>query len=552
MLELLRIQNYALIDELEIEFGPGFNALTGETGAGKSIVVGALNLVLGGRASSETVREGGGAAKVEALFRLGKPAPRLRALLKHYEVELEEDTLLLSRVVTAEGRSRGYLGGRLVPVSVLGEFGDELVDLHGQHEHQSLLQPERQMELLDGFGGTSELVVQVGALVGKVRELEREMAALEGVDQERARRLEYLRHEAAEIAGAELKAGEEEELRSRRNLIQNWERIAGLAGHARAVLYEDEERPAITALDAAEADIQELTRLDGRFQGYLEQLAGARAAVEEVAGEIRRFAEGVEFDAEELERLNARLALLGELRRKYGSTVEEVMAYGERAAAEVAAYEGRDERLASLRVQRARALADALEMAKGLSAKRQAAARRLDKQVTAVLQELGMKGGAFQTGLEPCDLGSGGIDRVEFMLSANVGEKVKVLRQVASGGEISRIMLGLKAVFAGADHIPSLIFDEIDAGVGGQIARKVADKMEALAASHQVICITHIAQIAAAAGRHFHVAKSVRHGRTSTAVSHVDGEGRVVEIARLLDGSASDVSIKHARVLLGL
>lgn len=552
MLELLRIQNYALIDELEVEFGPGFNALTGETGAGKSIVVGALNLVLGSRASSEAVREGAGQAKVEALFRLGKPAPRLRRLLRQYEVELEDDSLLVSRVVTAEGRSRGYLGGRLVPVSVLAEFGDELVDLHGQHEHQSLLQPERQMELLDGFAGTHEQVEQVGALVGTVRELEREIAALEGVDQERARRLEYLKHEAAEIAAAELRAGEEEELRSRRNLIQNAEHIASLAGHARAVLYEDEERPAITALDAAEADIRELARLDDRFVVYVEQLAAARAAVEEVAGEIRRFADGLEFDAEELERLNGRLALLSELRRKYGSSVEEVIAYGERAAAEVAAYEGRDERLVALRGQRTRALAEAMAAARGLSAKRQAAARKLDKQVTAALQELGMKGGTFQTALEACELGASGVDRVEFLLAANVGEKAKALRQVASGGEISRIMLGLKAVFAGADRIPSLIFDEIDAGVGGQIARKVADKMAALAQSHQVICITHIAQIAAAAGRHFHVAKSVRHGRTSTAVTHVEGEGRVVEIARLLDGSASDVSIKHARVLLGI
>lgn len=550
MLEELRIKNYALIDDLEVVFAQGFNVLTGETGAGKSIVVGALNLVLGGRASNETVREGASQAKVDALFRVPVPSRRLLALLKQHDIQPEEDGLTLSRVVTAEGRSRAYLCGNLVPVSVLAEVGDELVDIHGQHEHQSLLKTDRQLDLLDGFAGTEALAERVADQVGRLHDLDRAVADLEADDRERARRIEFLRYEVNEINAANLQPGEEEELKGRRNLIANAEKVFSLAAHVQALLYEGEDSSAVNSIDGAMADLNELAGIDERFRPALDQLSSARAVVEEVAADVRGHAEGLEYDPDELDRVNERLTLITDLKRKFGGSIDAILAYRDRSAAEVQTYEARDQRLLEMQTERKRVLAEAEDLARDLSGKRKAAARRLDKQVTSALQELGMKGGKFETAIENVALTLNGIDKVEFLISANPGEKVKPLRQVASGGEISRIMLALKAVFARADKIPTLIFDEIDAGVGGHAARSVALKLHELSQSHQTLCITHIAQIAARAASHYHVAKQTSKGRTITQVARIENKDRVEEIARLLDGSVSDVSLTHARALL--
>ncbi len=550
MLEVLRIQNYALIDAVEADFRPGFNVLTGETGAGKSIVVGALNLVLGARASGDVVREGAPRASIEAVFRVEKPSARLAKLLQQHEVALEEGTLLLSRMITADGRSRAYAGGSLVPVAVLAEIGDELVDLHGQHEHQSLLKTERQLDLLDAFGCTEGAAAEVGELVSRWQGIEREIRALETDDRERARQMEFLRFEVREIDEADLKPEEDAELKSRHNLITNAETIFNLARQAYGALYENEEGAAIDAVDAAVRDVASLVAIDPRFQALAAQLAEARLGVEAAAMELRGYSEELEFDPQELDAVNRRLALIGTLKRKYGASVEEILAYREKAAGTLAAYEQRDERLEALRGVSASLLEQAKRASAELSRKRQHAAQKLDKQVASALQDLGMKGARFETGFDAVELGAHGVDRVEFLLSANAGERLKPLRQVASGGEISRIMLALKAVFAAADRIPALVFDEIDAGVGGTVARKVAEKLASLSRSHQVICITHIAQIAAAAAAHYHVSKETSKGRTLTRLIRVEDEERVKEVARLLDGSVSDVSLGHARALL--
>ena len=550
MLETLRISNYALIDDLEVDFRAGFNVLTGETGAGKSIIVHALNLVLGARASSDTVRQGADKARVDAVFRLNAPSRRLRRLLKNQDVDLEDGVLILSRVVTAEGRSRAHICGNVVPLSVLAAIGDELVDLHGQHEHQSLLKPDRQLELMDAFAGTESAAQDVAATVSRLRELEDQVAALETEDREQARRIEFRRFEVDEIDAAGLTPGEEEDLKGRRNLVTNAERIFTLASHARTVLYEGEEASAVNAIDAALNDLDELVSIDARFQPLANQLLGARTEVEELATDLRAQTENLEFDPEELERLNERLALIGDLRRKYGGSVDGILEYRDTALEEIDAFESRDQRLAELRLERDAMRASAEQAARDLSKKRRVAARRLDRRVTAALQKLGMKGGQFETRCEPINLGPNGIDQIQFFLTANPGEKVKPLRQVASGGEVSRIMLALKAVFAEADRIPTLIFDEIDAGVGGHTAKNVARELRGLAKSHQTICVTHIPQIAAAAQAHYRVMKSTRKGRSVTAMKHVDGDARVEELARLLDGSVSDVSLEHARALL--
>ena len=551
MLETLRIRNYALIDDLEIDFRRGFNVLTGETGAGKSIIVGALDLVLGARASGDALRHGADRTTIDAVFRLAEPSGRLARLLQDHDIVLEDGALILSRVLTAEGRNRARVSGNLVPVSVLAAIGDELVDLHGQHEHQSLLKPDRQLDLLDAFAGTDKAASEMAAMVAGLRNIERDIQTLESDDREQARQIEFRRFETDEINAAGLHPGEEEDVKARRNLVANAERIFALGAHARAALYEDEQAtPAIDAIDAALNNVEELAGIDARFRPFSDRLLGLRMEVEELATDLRGNTEDLEFDPAELETLNQRIALIGDLKRKYGSTVEAVLAYRDKALDEIDSFESRDKRLAELEAQREGLEAQAQASALGLSNKRKAAAGKLDKRVTATLQQLGMKGGRFETGLDTASLGLTGIDRVAFLLAANPGEELKPLRQVASGGEVSRIMLALKAVFAHADHIPTLIFDEIDAGVGGHIAKRVAEKLQELAKSHQTICVTHIAQIAAAAQAHYHVSKTTRKGRTSTALAYVEDEARAREIARLLDGSVSDVSLDHARALL--
>lgn len=550
MLETLCIQNYALIDTLEIDFRRGFNVLTGETGAGKSIIVGALGLVLGGRGSTEVVRAGADRAKIDAVFRIGKPSARLAALLKQHDLALEDGALLLSRQISSDGRSRAYAGGALMPVSVLSAIGDELVDLHGQHEHQSLLRMDRQLDLLDAYGEAEEAAEKIAAQVAGLREVDGEIESLENDDRERTREMEFLRFEVGEIDAADLRPAEDQELKARIARITNAETIYSLANQAHGALYEQEEGAAIDRIDAALRDLESLGRIDEAFAALLRRLTTLRGDLDDIAGDLRGFAERVEFDPQELDTLNSRQALIGGLKRKYGGSVEDILAYREQAAARVAAFEKRDERLESLRKRRKALFEEVMAGAEALSRRRQGAARKLDKSVQAALQDLGMKGARFETAFERAELYARGLDRIAFQLAANPGEPPKPLKQVASGGEISRIMLALKAVFADADRIPVLIFDEIDAGVGGSVARKVAEKMKALALSHQVISITHIPQIAAAAQTHFSVSKQSGKNRTVTQVERAENEERVHEVARLLDGTMSEVSVEHARRLL--
>ncbi len=550
MLELLRIQNYALIDELEVEFKAGLNALTGETGAGKSIIIGALNLVLGARATSEAVRDGADRARIEAVFRIPKPSRRLRNILDEFEVALDGGELIISRTISADGKSRAHAGGTLLPLNALSQIGDELVDLHGQHDHQSLLLPERQLDLLDGFAGVDSDVAVLADNVSELRKLEKSIAELEADDRERARRVEFLKFEVAEINAANLQPGEEDEVRSRRNFITNAEQIYTTAARAYQHLYEGEGDAAIDKIDAALAAISELHAIDARFAALQESLAALRNSAQDISTELRGFTEAVEYDAQELDELNRRLSQIADLKRKFGDSIAAILTYRDEAVVEIQRFDSRDQQLIELRRQHASLLNSATERAQSISGKRRAAAAKLDKKITAALQELGMKGGVLETRFEETALTKGGIDRVEFLLAANPGERPKPLRQVASGGEISRVMLAIKTVLAGADRIPTLIFDEIDAGVGGAVANKVAQRLRDLAATHQTICITHLPQIAAVAAAHFTVAKATTKGRTSTRVQFLSPGERTKELARLLDGSLSDVSLKHAEELL--
>ncbi|MFM1921987.1 MAG: repair protein RecN [Candidatus Hydrogenedentota bacterium] len=550
MLETLRIENYALIERVEIDFTRGFNVLSGETGAGKSILIGALQLVLGARASSDAVRQGAGRAQVDAVFLIPEGMKYLRDLLETNEIALEDGRLVLSRTVTADGRSKAYAGGRLVPLTLLAEIGDELVDLHGQHEHQSILRPDKQRELLDTYGGAQPLSARVAELVGHLREVRQRIAALETSDREMERRMDFLRHEIAEIDAAHLEPGQEEELKAQLSRANNAERIYELANLAFTLLSSGEGSSASELAGRAARAVDELSTLDPELSALSDDLNQAIALLEGVADGLRDRTELETFDPRELERLNQRNAALGTLKRKYGGSIEEILAYRDKASAELDSYTSRDAELERLRGEAASCEAEARAAAAKLSAARRRAAGTLDKAVTHNLQRLAMKGASFKVELSPCELGSHGADEVRFLLAANAGEPAKPLKQVASGGEISRIMLALKAVFADVDEVPSLIFDEIDAGIGGAVARNVAETIAQLSRTHQVLCITHLAQIAAVGDSHLRISKAEREGHTVTSAALISGQDRVDEIARLLDGSVSKESIRHARALL--
>lgn len=551
MLETLQIQDFALIDDVEVSFRPGFNALTGETGAGKSIVVSALNLVLGARATATTVRTGKEQARIDAVFSIGTPTGALRELLAAQAIQPEDGTLHLTRVISNEGRSRAYVCGTLVPASVLAAIGDELVDLHGQHEHQSLLKAERQLDLLDAFGGLDDQAGKLAAAVQALRGIESNLRALESDDRDRLRRLEFHRFELDEIDKAALQPDEEEELRQIRSRMTNAEEIVELRAALTTRLLENEENPpASELLSHALADLERLASLDAHYQPLLEQFNRFYNEFEEFSSTMQAGSADYEYDPEQLNSINARLSMIADLKRKYGATVADLLAYRDAIAAEIDQHDRRDEHLNRLREERDRACGEAEALAEALSRKRAATAKKLEKEVTSILKALGMDACKFVVGLDRAELTMRGFERADFLISANAGERPKPLRQIASGGEISRVMLAIKAAFAGTDPVDTLVFDEIDAGIGGAVANQVAETMAALAENHQVICVTHLAQIAARAGTHFHVSKTTTKKRTQTSVQQVEHEDRVQEVARLLDGSLSDVSVRHARALL--
>ncbi len=421
MLETLRIENYALIDSLEVEFRSGLNVMTGETGAGKSIIVGALNLVLGARASNETVRSGAKRAKIAAVFSLPRLSRRLKTILQEHEIELEDGLLHLSRTVNTDGRSRAHAGGSIVPISVLSQIGDELVDLHGQHDHQSLLKADRQLELLDAFAGAEDACANVGERVSELRLLQQELAELESDDRERARRVEFLRFEVSEINAADLQPDEEDEVKARRNLITNAEKVVGLTSAAYATLYEGEGQTAIDAIDAALTALEELAEVDEQFKPLSEQLGAIRATLDDFCSDLRGHTQELEFDPQELESLNQRISLIGGLKRKFGDSIEAILAYRDRAAQEIERFDQRDKTLAELKARCDSLEGHAREAARELSKKRNTAAAKLDKKVSSALQELGMKGGTFQTRFDRTDLTRTGEDRIEFLLTANPG-----------------------------------------------------------------------------------------------------------------------------------
>ena len=529
----LSVTDFAIVHQLRLALYPGLNALTGETGAGKSILIDALALVLGGRATSLLVRDGASRALVEATF------SRPEHLPAELEIEPDDDVLVLSREVGAAGRGLARLNGRSVPLSMLQVAGRALVDLHGQSDHQGLLQPAQQLRLLDRFAQTSALADKLAARVAELRGLRARIASLRAGERDAARQVDLLRFQMEEIGRAAPRLGEEEELRQQRTLLASAEKIQELAQSATAAL--DADGAALDSAGRALKQLEELTRLDPSLQDELERLRDGLEALREVARRLGRRVGEVEADPAELARLEERLELIRTLKRKYGDSVEEVLAFGRDAATKLDELASANTRLAALEEQERQLFEDIDIAARELSGLRSAAAQELSAQVERQLADLNMAGARFVVAIEerhePAGPRPSGIDDVEFLLAANPGEPPRPLAQVASGGETSRLMLALKSAFSAMDDTPVLVFDEIEAGVGARSGRVIGEKLRQLARHHQVLCITHLAPVAALAGSHYRVRKIAGAGTTSTTVDLLTGAERVDELAEMLAGA---------------
>ncbi|MDE2127713.1 MAG: DNA repair protein RecN [Armatimonadetes bacterium] len=553
MLASLSIRQFAIIERLDVEFGPGLSVLTGETGAGKSIVIDALGLVLGEKADSAAVRDGADRATVDAVFDLSR-APATRAALLEMGFDLDEGTLLVSREVTTAGKSTARIAGRPVTNAQLREAGAVLVDLHGQHEHQSLLKTSAQLAFLDEWIGDAAqaLKSQTSAIwrerAEAIAELERVAAAASA----RGSNLELARFQASEIREAGFTTTEAEALERDRERAVHAHRLAELAGTALMALSGDEQTPgcADTAALAAQA-LDAMMPLDASVSSLTDSVRAAQIALVEARHELVSYHERLEMDPERIAQIEARFDQLQQLRRKYGATVEDILAYAEAAEAQLSGAEDQTARMAELerRVEELNALM--AEQCTHLSRVRSEGARRFEAAVMEELMGLSMAGVRFQAELHPSSPGANGADTVEFLISANPGEPARPLVRIASGGEISRVMLGIKCALARNEPMPSMVFDEVDAGIGGQTANAVAHRLSSLAESAQILCITHLAQIASRAGHHFAIVKTESGGRITTSLNPLDGEDRVVEIARMIGGAEqSAAALMHAREML--
>jgi len=563
MLERLYIKNYALVDELTVTFHEKFNIITGETGAGKSILIDALSLLLGEKADVTVLRTGAEKAIVEGVFRL-ENAEELGARLREADIDLTDKELIVRREILATGRSRAFVNDTPVPNSLLEEIGDLMVDLHGQHEHQSLLKPQQHVDFLDAYGSLQALRAEVAEAYHRVMDLRTKLRELQEKEKSLRERRELFTFQLREINQVDPKEGEEEELLRQEKILQNSERLF----QSTAALYQDlyeAEGSVAEKLSAAAKLLDELAAIDPRFQALKEECESARVTIEEIAESLSRYHAGIEFDPERLETLQDRLGRLSFLRKKYGGTLSDILDYRRRLQEDLALIENYDEEIAKLQRRVDQARAGLAETCMALSEKRKEVATRLEKEVVEALGALGMGAARFEVQIQwkadPEGLleregvtyraSPKGMDLVEFFISANPGEDLKPLAKVASGGEISRIMLALKSILADADRVPVLVFDEIDLGISGRVAQAVGRSLRGLSSSHQLICITHLPQIASMAHHHFVVEKHSDGTTTWTRIRELAPEERPVEIARLIGGEKiTKTAIRSAEELL--
>jgi len=541
VLHELVVEDYAVVDRLRVRFHPGLNLLTGETGSGKSIVVDALGLLLGGRASTDMIRSGRERARVSGVFEIGAAAGKVleRAGFGILDTEPADTELLLDREIQANGKSRVYVNNRLASVALLKELAPHLGDIHGQHDQQLLFDPATQLAMLDSYG-------QAGAQRGKVRELyaawkrvSSEIAELENADQEKLRMLDLWQFQRNEIEGAGLRSGEDVELEAERRVQQNAGRLLEAAGAAFDALYESPES-ALSLVKGAARKLDDLAKIDEQMGAMRQSLEPALIAIQDVAYSLRDYLGRVEANPARLEEIEARLSALDKLKRKYGGSVDEILLFLDDAVRKIAEVETAGERLEGLYAELKQLASQYEQAAAELTARRKAAALQLAARVEDELKPLAMERTVFRVQIDPAAWSEGGADRVQFLVSPNAGEEPRLLERVASGGELSRIALALKTCLIGSRASSAtprtLVFDEIDAGIGGRAAEGVARRLKALAAENQVLCVTHLAQIACFADHHYRVGKFERDGRTVAEIDELDAARSTEEIGRMLSG----------------
>ncbi len=547
MLSLLHIENIAVIERADIAFNPGFNVLTGETGAGKSIVIDAISAILGERAYRDMIRTGEGKASVRAVF-TGVPECSWFA---DNGVPYDPETVI-SREVYLDGKNVCRVNGTLVSVSILRKLGIQLINIHGQHDSASLFDEENHLAFLDAFADNESLREDYGEKYAAVARLRKEIDSLTMDESEKLRRMETLKYQIAEIEKAELEPGEDEALEERRKLLQNAEKLSSGLNEAAECLYGGDDTDGASGLMArAEYALGRLLRFSDSFSGLHDRVADLMYQVQDVAEEVRDTRDSLNYSADELEQIEERLDTIHKLRRKYGVTCQDILDYLDKAKKELDEIEFADDHLERLKGKLQKAEKAAWDAALTLRENRKQAADALSKRILTELSQLDMPKVQFSCQFRELELTASGADAVAFYMTANAGEALKPLSKVASGGELARIMLAMKNVLAEKDQVATLIFDEVDTGVSGRAAQKVAEKLRSVAAHKQVLCVTHLPQLAALATTHLLIAKSERQGRTYTTVTPLDFEGRKRELARIMGGaSITETTLKSAEEML--
>ncbi|WP_129632939.1 DNA repair protein RecN [Candidatus Oscillochloris fontis] len=571
MLIELQIRDFAIIDRLHLRLEAGFNVLTGETGAGKSIIIDALGTLRGERTDVSLVRAGCSRARIEGIFSLDD-CPHLIPVLQEYGLYDEDDgqVILTREISAASGRSVARINGRAVSTSVLREVGTQLIDIHGQHEGLSLFNPRTHLEMLDRFGELVAQRHQVAEVVTRLRRIREELADLRRSEARRQERLEELHFLIEDVAAAKLRPGEEEDLLRERAVVQNAARITSLANDAYSILYEGREggrspvRPVVAATAQIAAALDELARLDPSVAALTSQANDLHYQAEDLAAALRSYRLSLDFESDRIDQIEDRLTVLRDLQRKYGGDLVQLIERAERAEAEIERLTHSSEHIAELEQQEARQLTQLGRLARDLSTRRRTVGDQLAAQIEGAMGDLAMPNVRFAVRVAQSDDPHGvpmpnatpvafdktGIDQVEFLISPNPGEPLKPLARIASGGESARLLLALKSILSRVDEVPTLIFDEIDVGVGGRAGQVVGQKLWAITEKHQVICISHLPQVAAFADTHYHISKAFRDDRTHTAVRMLDMQERVEELAAMLDGAPSAHSRANAHEIL--
>lgn len=548
MLNHLSIKNVAVIDRLGVDFHSGVSVLTGETGAGKSIIIDSINMILGDRANKGLVRYGSDKAVVQAVFDADES---VIPILEENDIDADDGQIVITRQLTGEGKSVARINGMVVTLNVLRDIADKLINIHGQHDSQALLTPAKHISFLDAYAVNDEYIRKYRECLKRKRETEKKIQSLEMDEQEKMRRIDLLEYQVDEISKAELEKGEDEELKEQREIYANAEQITGAVAEAYMNIYGGDE----AAYDSISAAVDALAAVNGvnpKLKSMYEALSGVMYSLEDVAHEVKEFGDSVEFDEQALNDVEERLDLISKLKRKYGAEIEDILKYLETARKDLEDIKLSDERTNELKEELCSIVSELQGYGKEISKRRAKYAEVLEKGIEQSLHELNMERSQFKVNIETSDeFYENGMDRVEFLISTNPGEPLKPLVKIASGGELSRVMLAIKSILADSDNVDTLIFDEIDTGVSGRAAMSIAKKLSEIGRGKQVICITHLPQLTAAADNHYLIQKNTEGEMASTTLTELDGEQREIELARIIDGGeVTELALSHAREML--